>query len=145
MYGIHYKRDPETPSPVTDLDFAISSYSHTRATDLSPISDLSCIQLCKDAYSRRNPDDGDWTGDNCHNYCNYKMQVCTDIGHIDLPLSAINIASTYGNGLTSPNGHVILFDEPDYTSDSRILWASVIDLDYIDFKDRAKPLLVMPR
>lgn len=141
IYQTHYERDSHTPtvSSVTKRDDPVLSSPQSCDTD------MSCIQLCKDPYHKLGPDDNDWTGDNCHDYCSPDMEACSHIGHLDLSLSAINTQSVYGqHDLSSPNGVVILFDEPDYTGVSIITWSPVDDLEYVGFNDRAKSLFVMP-
>lgn len=150
MSRVHYKRDSHTQtqsaSPVTERDANGLPQPHQRDTNENhPASELSCIQLCKDVYHKSSPDDKDWTGDNCHNYCQYRMQVCSEIGLFDWPLSAINTHPVYSNsGLASPNGVVILYEDPDCTGVSVILRDPVDDLASIGFNDRAKSLMVMP-
>lgn len=150
LYRVHYERDSHTQaqsvSPVTERDAPILPHTQERDTNnVEPVSELSCVQMCKDSYHMSSPNDTDWSGDNCHNYCMYRLQGCSNIGNLDLPLSAINTRPVYSNGLASPNGMVILFDEPDCTGVSIQLLNPVEDLVSVGFNDRAKSLLIMPR
>lgn len=148
MYRVHYERDSHIQAmpPVTERDVPVLPYLHERDTnDVGPVAELSCIQTCKDVYHKRFSNDEDWTGDNCHNFCSYKMQECANIGNLDWPMSAINTRPVYSNnGLASPNGAVILFEDPDCTGVSTVLWKPEEDLTAVGFNDRAKSFMVMP-
>lgn len=150
MYQTQYERDSHTHtvSSVTIRNAPVLSSPYRRDTDtntIGPVSDMSCVQLCKDPYHMTIPSNTDWSGDNCHNYCGYDMEVCIAVNHLDIPLSAINAKPVYGqHGLASPNGVVILFDAPDCNGVSRIIWNYDSDLSNIGFNDRAQSYLVMP-